>query len=831
MSSVSSVPRENITQNYQPRTNFNLTQGTSSTNGANGSQQTDGTQGTGTSQQTAGASRTGQPPLILAQSTGGAQAQAPINPGSYTFYLERGDKTFPAGSPLAGQDVGKVAQENAQRLQSAMAPRLEVVDQTLQRVQADPSFSPAARSTIESGLKNSQRDLRNAQQNLERASETYTQHPNSPEARRGLAQASQDAQKVLAHSEATVHSGQRELTANANYRNNQAQQQVAHQARGETVYTTVTQATNAATTSGNPQQTLAAADQILSLRTSDSSRTSTDALPGGVDNRRVTWNTGSTPLATVAGQVQTLHGQNASGRDTRVQQLETRAQELEKQSPGSIRTPGSQAWEMANLATTLKAAGQQSDGANTTLGRTMSETAGGVGRNTVNPLEFQTSRAAEAVAFEARVQHDADKALSGPAESRSTNLAQAQARVATMADTMANPGAADLHGRAMVEVQGQTMRDVFAGRRDELRELDKQLAAEQRTGGPAAGQPGSRAGEIQVLRTAIGQEMHRLDKASGDVTERFTDSPQSWNRQTSNIAQEAEGRSLRHSDGLQRHAEAVLGGGTGVGNAAVMSAVPEQRTGEILNPNASAVWLQGRDTQQKLETGRQQVEDLPSLAGQMPTEATGKGGRFDTARIDQALTSSAESLTNIDRRLDRLETGRAGDGEMTEAQRALTNAQGQINRVDELGKKRETIVSQLQESATIAQSNPGLQALREDTLKRADNLAAGVPEGDLEKLNKFTDDADKFISQRQTELNDRIQRNGDPDGRIGKELKSLDDARTQITEAQNSLRAANAKIGSNDAQAGHDMFGAEVNLRLASSILKDSVSNVRSEPR
>ncbi len=856
MSLISNAPREGITQSYQPQTNFTLTQGTSSANRANGTQGTTSTQGNGTARQTGGAGATAGTSLVTAQATGGAQGQAPINPGSYTFYLERGDKTFPVGSPHAGQDVGKMAQDNAQRLQNAMTPRQGAVDQTLQRVQADPNVSPAARSSIESSLRGSQRDLKTAQDNLKRATENYRQQPNSPEARKGLAQASQEAHSVLARSETAVHAGQRELDANARYRANQAQRQQAHEAQGAAVNATLNQATAAATTSGSPQQTLAAADQILSLRTSDPSRLSSDPLAGGVDNRRVNWNIGSTPLTTVAGQVQTLHGQNASGRDTRIQQLETRAKELEKQSPGSIRTPGAPAWEMANLATTLKAAGQQSNAANTTLGKAVAGAADGYSRLGPNPLEFQTSRAAEAVAFEARVQHDADQALSGPAESKRVNLEQAQARVATMADTMANAGAAELHGREMVQVQGETMREVLKGRQNELRELDKKLEAEQRAaGGPAAGEPSSRAGEIQVLRTAIGQEMERLDKAGSDVTERFSDSYQSWKRQTADISEQSQGRALEHSDALLRHGEAVLSGGTGVGNAAVMDAIPDQRPGQILDPNASAVWLQGRAAQQQLETGRQAVADLPNIASQMPQGAFEGEGRFRMANIDRTLASSAQSLTNLDARLDRLETGRAGDGEMTEAERALSSAQGQIAQVGSLGGIRDTMVAQLQENATIAQTNPGLAALRADTLQRANTLAGGAPEpaqgdwkdyltieggssvggpnmrADLDTLTKYTADADKFITQRQTELNDRLQRTGDPDGRIAKELEKLESARPIIADAQASLQKANANIGTNDAAAGQEMFGVAVNLRVATSFLDDSVANVRSEPR
>ncbi|KAA2237461.1 hypothetical protein [Salinarimonas soli] len=857
MTLVSNVPQRDIPQSYQPQTGFTLTQGTTGTQGTNATQGAGTAQGTGTAQESNAASRTAQTPLVMAQATGSSQtSQAPVSPGSYTFYLERGDARFPVGTPNAGQEVGPMARENAQRLQTALAPRMEAVDSTLQRVQADPSFAPAVRDTIESGLRGSQRDLRQAQEKLQRATERYNQEPTSAEARRELSQASQQAYSVLNRSEVAVQAGQRELTANARYRANQTQQQAAREARGEAVSSTLSQATNAATASGDPGRTLAAADQILSLRSSDTSRLSNDSLAGGVDNRRVSWDTGSTPLATVAGQVQTLHGQNAAGRESRIQQLETRAQELERQSPGSLRTPGSQAWEMANLATTLKAAGQQSDAANETLGKTRAATANGVPHHTVNPLEFQTSRAAEAVAFEARVQRDADQALSGPADSTATNLSQAQARVATMADTMAQPGATDLHGRATVETQAQTMRDVFKGRQNELRELDRRLEAEQRSAtGPAPGEAGSRAGEIQVLRTAIGQEMQRLDKAGSEVTDRFTDGYQSWQRQTGNIAQESEGRSLRHSDGLMRHAEAVLAGGTGVGNAAVMGAVAEQRSGEILDPNASAVWLQGRATQAQLATGREQVADLPALAAQMPADAFGGGGRFQMTNVEGTMTSSAASLANLDKRLDRLETGRAGDGQMLEAERALTDAQGQVRAVGNLNQARQTIATQLEERATIAQTNPGLAAMRSDTLQRANTLAGGAPEpaqgnwqdyltiqggssvggsamrGDLENLNTYTADADRFISQRQTELNDRLQRGGDPDGRIGKELQGLDAARVQISEAQASLKTANAQIGGNDAKAGEEMFSAAMNLRVATSFLRDSVSSVRSEPR
>jgi len=239
----------------------------------------------------------------------------------------------------------------------------------------------------------------------------------------------------------------------------------------------------------------------------------------------------------------------------------------------------------------------------------------------------------------------------------------------------------------------------------------------------------------------------------------------------------------------------------------------------------------------------------------MPQGAFEGEGRFRMANIPRTLNSSAESLTNLDARLDRLETGRAGDGEMTEAERALSGAQGQITQVGKLGELRETMVSQLQENATIAQTNPGLAALRADTLQRANRLAEGAPEpahcdwkdyltieggnaiggpamrSDLTNLNEYAADADKFITQRQTELNDRMQRSGDPNGSIGKELKSLEDARTQIAEAQASLRTANAQIGSDDAKAGQEMFGAAINLRLASGMMRDSVSNVRSEPR
>jgi hypothetical protein len=104
-------------------------------------------------------------------------------------------------------------------------------------------------------------------------------------------------------------------------------------------------------------------------------------------------------------------------------------------------------------------------------------------------------------------------------------------------------------------------------------------------------------------------------------------------------------------------------------------------------------------------------------------------------------------------------------------------------------------------------------------------------ETDLTALNRYTDQATRFVDNREAELKDRQQRSGDADGSIARELETLSEARTQLGEARASLETAGELRGSDPARAGQEMFGASVNLDIAAGRLDDSVDMVRSEPR
>ncbi len=805
----------------------------------------------GTQTSTKAATQTqAQTPVATTQATTAAHAGSEfITPGSYTYYLERGDRNLPSG-----ESVATMAQQNAERLQDAIGPRQEQVNQALERVRADPTLAPATRDSLQRNLVGLQRDLEQAGEALGEARENYQDQSSPPDVRRALSQTSSDAHRVIQNADRTVFGANQQLQSEAAYRQHQAQTQAARAERGQAVSQTVAGATDQAQASDDPGQTLAAADTILALRSNPEARTSYNPEAPILDNRRPTWDTGATPLTEIAGQVQTLHETNVGRREDMLTQLDARAQEAERANPGSTRVSGSQAWEYANLATNLRAAAQDSDQASDILQRNLDNP--GHDRLSDDPLPRATSRGAEAVAFEARVQRDAQQALAGPGEDAATNLAQAHERVLSTADTFAGEGATTVHGRATIEAQGDTMADIVAARQTGLRALDQQLAAHAETvGGPAPGEAGSMQGEVNVLRAAIGQEQDRLGDARRTLSGPESDSSRDRQDYAEEIASEARGASLRYSDGLQVHAGEVLQGRSGIGNAAVTNALPADMPGEFTRPNAAQVWVEGRNAERTLTEGAGRIADLPELAAQLPETAFARGGRYANVDVERSLNEAQAAVTTLDGSLDPLETGRVGEGEMRAAQRGVMGAGSDISAVNRAAGIRDAMMASIQENATVAQTNPAEAARRSETGELANAIASGAPdpvsgrwsdymtitggasvdgpnmETDLAALNRYTDQATRFVDNREAELKDRQQRSGDADGSIARELETLSEARTQLGEARASLETAGEQRGSDPARAGQEMFGASVNLDIAAGRLDESVDMVRSEPR
>ncbi|HYF55199.1 MAG TPA: hypothetical protein VEA41_13155, partial [Salinarimonas sp.] len=481
MTSVALNTQQNITNNHAPsRTTFNLP---------------DPAGGVGGSRAAGDARRAqeGRPaggPSVVAQATGAQPASSSaISSSSYTHYLQQGARTFPHGTERAGADVAQTALGNVKPLGENLASQTRSLDATLQQVRDTPTLPPEQRASLERTLTNARTATVTAGTELNRTAENYRAgggQSSSPETRKAFASASQGAERATHQATNATASAREELRLHGRQQAHAAQETATRQTQTDTARQTLASGAQPAARS-NPQATLAAADGILAMRRDETGRLSNDTLPTGVDNRRVSWETGGVPLSEVAARVDTLHASNAAGRQERLDRLDAMTQHHERQAPGSSKTPGTPGWETANLAANLRAAGAQSDATRASLRNAVAETANGAPRHDVNPVAFQLSRATEAARWEAQLQHDTDQAVQNPSETPATNIAQARARVATMTDTFQNPGARPLHGDGVIQAQAATTRDILTHRRNEMAELGRSLDADGKQ--PVAGDP------------------------------------------------------------------------------------------------------------------------------------------------------------------------------------------------------------------------------------------------------------------------------------------------------------------------------------------------------
>ncbi|HYF55281.1 MAG TPA: hypothetical protein VEA41_13565, partial [Salinarimonas sp.] len=365
-----------------------------------------------------------------------------------------------------------------------------------------------------------------------------------------------------------------------------------------------------------------------------------------------------------------------------------------------------------------------------------------------------------------------------------------------------------------------------------------------------------RAGERTVLGTSVRQEIARLDEARERVVERGNDESlhSSW-VQTKDVAAEIDGRTTRHSDALTRHAETFLAGGSGLNDQALRASYPRNASGSLDGPNAAAAWVEGRAVQRDLSRNLDGARTLPETMARMPQEAFSGTGRFSRTdeRYAENMPAAERAATEVDRQLDRLETGRRNDATTSEATSAARQANERAGRLARDNEAMQTIATRQE---TIRQADPGRTAAGVATRDAAIRVAGGPPApqngawaaylpvasggpqppqaqmtADHGALTRYAGDAQSFVRQRQTELREQKEQSGDPDGAIGREQEALSVASEQLAHARQSLATAGTEMRSAPIKAGELLFGASVNLGIAHERMRGSIDAVRSEPR